>query len=82
MPRDKLTDVPVLQLEIAPIVIQRSAQPTEEAVYTGDPLELARRMEAVAERAGSPRDATDAFADWLRREVESAWGRSAPEAVV
>jgi death-on-curing protein len=37
--------------------------------YTGDPIELARQLERVAERTGSLAEATDQFANWLRERV-------------
>lgn len=39
--------------------------------YTGDPIELAQRIEAVLTRAGSLEDAETGFAAWLRARVES-----------
>ena len=37
--------------------------------FSGDPLELARQLEEVAERTGSLADATDRFEAWLRESV-------------
>lgn len=37
--------------------------------FSGDPLELARQLEVVAERSGSLADATDRFEAWLRERV-------------
>ena len=37
--------------------------------YAGEPLELARRLEAVGGRAGSLDDATDGFESWLRQHI-------------
>lgn len=37
--------------------------------FAGDPLELAQRLEMVAERAGRLDEATDSFEHWLRGTV-------------
>jgi death-on-curing protein len=37
--------------------------------FTGDPFELVRRLEHVAERTGSLEQATDTFGAWLRDYV-------------
>ena len=41
-------------------------------LFAGDPLEMARRLEAVATRTGSEKEATVLFAEWLRPQVEPA----------
>lgn len=38
-------------------------------IYEGDPMDMARRLEAVANRTGSLEDATEAFTAWLRGQV-------------
>ena len=38
-------------------------------LFTGEPLEMARQLEAVATREGSEEEATARFAEWLRRVV-------------
>ncbi len=38
-------------------------------VFRGDPLETARRIEAVATREGPVEEATAEFIDWLRGKV-------------
>jgi death-on-curing protein len=42
--------------------------------YSGDPLELARQLEAVAERGDSLDAATDRFEAWLRERVSQNAG--------
>lgn len=37
--------------------------------FAGDSIELAIRLEAVAERVGSLEKATDSFEEWLREQV-------------
>jgi death-on-curing protein len=37
--------------------------------YAGEPLELARRFEKVAERSNDPDEAIDAFEAWLREYI-------------
>jgi death on curing protein len=37
--------------------------------YNGDPIELARQLELVAEREGSLADASEKFEQWLRARV-------------
>ncbi len=37
--------------------------------FAGDPLEMARQLEAVAEHAGSLKEATSRFAAWPREQV-------------
>jgi death-on-curing protein len=37
--------------------------------YNGDPIELARQLELVAERTGSLEDATAKFEHWLRHQL-------------
>jgi len=37
--------------------------------FQGDPLDLARQLEAVAERQGGLADATDRFEAWLRDHI-------------
>lgn len=39
------------------------------AMYAGDPLEMARRLEAVAERGDGLEAATARFEEWLRANV-------------
>ena len=39
--------------------------------YTGDPIDIAKQLIAVAGRSGSLGDATTAFAAWLRERVAS-----------
>ena len=39
--------------------------------YTGHPIELAKHLEAVAERTGTLVEATDAFERWLRENTVS-----------
>ncbi len=38
--------------------------------FTGDPLELARQIEAVLTRQGSLEEAEAAFVEWLRARIE------------
>jgi death on curing protein len=38
-------------------------------IFGGDPLEMARRLEAVATREGNEDEATARLADWLREHV-------------
>lgn len=38
--------------------------------YQGDPLELARQVEAIVTRPDSLEEATDRFADWLRSQLQ------------
>jgi prophage maintenance system killer protein len=38
--------------------------------YFGEPLELARQFEQVAERSNEPDEAIDAFEAWLREYVQ------------
>lgn len=38
-------------------------------LFTGNPLEMAHQLEAVAAREGSEDEATARFTDWLRRHV-------------
>lgn len=38
--------------------------------FAGDPLDMARQLERIAERAGGLDDATEAFEAWLRDNVE------------
>ena len=38
-------------------------------IFTGDPLEIARQLEAVATRNGSEEEATARFIEWLRGHV-------------
>ncbi|TAK35883.1 MAG: type II toxin-antitoxin system death-on-curing family toxin [Chloroflexota bacterium] len=40
-------------------------------LFSGDPLELARQLEAVASRAGSLEEATAGFVGWLRGHISS-----------
>ncbi len=37
--------------------------------FTGDPVEFARQLVAVAERPGDLEEATDRFEEWLRTQV-------------
>lgn len=37
--------------------------------FTGDPVEFAIQLEAVAERSGGLEEATDRFEEWLRPQV-------------
>ena len=39
--------------------------------FAGDPLELAKRLETVAEHAGRLDEATDAFERWLRGNIRN-----------
>jgi hypothetical protein len=41
-----------------------------DLVYGGEPLELAKQIERVAERVGDLQAATDDFETWLRRSIE------------
>ena len=41
-------------------------------LFVGEPLEMARQLEAVASRAGSHEEATARFAEWLRGAVVGA----------
>lgn len=41
------------------------------SAFAGDPLELARQLEALATRSGTLADATGAFEQWLRPRVTS-----------
>lgn len=43
-------------------------------LFSGEPLELARQLEAVAGRKGSLEEATVGFAGWLRDSVVSQLG--------
>ncbi len=43
-------------------------------LFTGDPLEMARRLEAVATRTGSAAEATALFIEWLRGHVTGPEG--------
>jgi len=38
--------------------------------FAGDPLELARQLEAIVTRAGGLDEATDRFERWLRERIE------------
>jgi death on curing protein len=37
--------------------------------FTGDPIEFAIQLEAVAERSGDLEEATDRFEEWLRSQI-------------
>jgi prophage maintenance system killer protein len=39
-------------------------------VYAGEPIELAKQLEAVAERSDSLDAATDRFENWLRKNTQ------------
>lgn len=47
---------------------------TNGCLFTGDPLEMAYQLEAVATRGGSGDEATARFSDWLREHVTSSGG--------
>src|SRR5919106_1363070 len=38
--------------------------------YVGDPMELARQLEQVADRSHAPSEAIDTFEAWLRQHVQ------------
>jgi death on curing protein len=47
-------------------------------LYDGDPIELARQLERVAERSISLDQATDEFEEWLRNNVIEMQGPESP----
>ena len=38
-------------------------------MYSGDPLEMSKQLEAVAERSDGFNEASNRFEEWLRRDV-------------